>query len=120
MYPPTSVSLATRVIFLGSFLSAIGGVMAILDGAVGGGVLSLGVATALYMTSQRLALGDRTWWYVALAILGLAVASALLPPGPSWFAVVPGFALACLLSPSARRFYTAPVAPAPEQTVPGA
>jgi hypothetical protein len=116
MYPPTSVSLATRVIFLGSFLSAIGGVMALLEGAVGG-LVSLGVATALYMTSQRLALGDRTWWYVALAILTLSVLLALLTPGPSWSAVVPGFALGCLLSPSAWRFYTAPVAPAPEPTV---
>jgi hypothetical protein len=118
-YPPTSVSIACRIILLGAFLAAITGVMALVLmrslAAVGAAAPALAMATLLYLTFQRLSLGDRTWWYVALALLGVSVLLALAAPGDGggrWSAVVPGFALACLLTPSAWRFYTTPAEPA--------
>jgi hypothetical protein len=108
--------MGCRVVFLGAFLSAIGGVLALVAGHVVAALPGLAMATLLYLTFQRLSLGDRTWWYVALALLGLSVVLILAAPdegGSGWVAIVPAFALACLLTPSAVRFYTAPPEPAP-------
>ena len=110
-FPPTTVSVAARVLLLAAFLTGIAGVMQLvvpdLDADPVLAVVTLVLATALFMVSQRLSLGERSSWYAALAILGLALLLGLVG-GSVVQVVVAGGALACLLSPSAWRFYTAP------------